>query len=171
MGLWLGITWLDQVMAVVTVVGFVATIWTAIRAANAAAAAKKAISETESRLAQADLLSSFNLIKEAFRDVGAAEDSGNLEVAKHALVKLNGHLNHCAALAESKAVTVVPDDEIIVMREIALACSEVKAKLAKIPRAKVSNHTGELTPKVELLIQRFSSFEVQLRYSQAGEDK
>lgn len=149
-------------MAALTIIGLSATFLAALAAKDAATASR----DTANKIAKADLLASMNAIRSLIDDLDASTDRGSSEVVQHALLKLAAQLDLTAALGEQAGEELFSDGSLSQMlREISVKSSQTKAKIARIPNPKLSNHTGTLIVELRDLAQQFTTIEVTLRYS------
>lgn len=167
-----GITWLDWVMAALTVTGFAATfygLWSAWnqaqKATTAAEAAKTAVLATRGRLITVELINEFSTVRQAAAHVERATEDDNVEVAKFALVQLADAMRKSATLANDAGSPAVPRSVIDLLDSTSKAASAAKAELAKKTSPKVRTHTGGLLPQLTELSHALLEFETAQKYA------
>lgn len=167
-----GITWLDWVMALLTVLGFAATgiglyqAWDQAKsAASAADEARKAVTATRSQLATLDLMNELRATRKAIADVEGAQDRNESEIAKFTLVQLADSMRRAAALARDGGTPIDDGAVIDSLDALSREASAAKADLARRPTVKVRTVTGDLFPRLTELSHRLLEIETTQQYA------
>lgn len=167
-----GITWLDWSMAVLTVLGFVATgygiflAWRQARKATTAAdRAREAISTTRSELVTRDLMSELRSTRKAIADVEAATERNEPEIAKFTLLQLADSMRRAVALARDHGSPDTDEAVIEALDTLSREASTAKADLARRPTVKVRTVTGAMFPRLSELSHRLLDIETTQKYA------
>ncbi|AOX44411.1 hypothetical protein [Microbacterium sp. BH-3-3-3] len=167
-----GITWLDWVMAALTVIGFVATgfgiyqAWAQARKATTAAeAAKDAVATTRAKLLAVDIVHEFTSVRQAVSHVVSATETNNPEVAKFALVELSEAMRRGGTLAREDGAPIVSADIISQLETTSKLASIAKADIARRSNPKVRTYTGELLEPLTDLSHSLLDFVTAQKYA------
>lgn len=167
-----GITWLDWVMAALTVIGFAATgiglyqAWDQARKATTAAeAAKDAVATTRARLLAVDIVHEFTSVRQAVSHVINATETNNPEVAKFALVELSEAMRRGGALAREDGAPLVSDKIISQLETTSKLASVAKADIARRANPKVRTYTGDLLEPLTDLSHSLLDFVTTQKYA------
>ncbi len=164
-----GITWLDFVMAFVTAGGLGLTLRQALKATEAASAAREAVASTRASLMGRDLVHYLQQTQGLIKDANRAIDDEEVAVSKHVLVQLSESIYRAVALAEDADTPVLEPQVLNDLKAAALQASDVKVAIAKAKTPKTKNLAKDLTPILSRLsgslvqydaIQKFATPEV-----------
>lgn len=166
------ITWLDWVMAVLTVLGFCATgfglfqAWSQAREAKTAAeSASQAVSATRSQLATLDLMNELRSIRKAIADVEMAAERNEVEIAKFVMVQLAENMRKAAVLARDVGTPKTGEEIVSCLDTLSRETSHTKASLARKSSAKVGTVTQSLLPKLAELSHSLLEIETRQKYA------
>ncbi len=167
-----GITWLDIVMAVLTVLGFIATgyglyqAWDQARnAASAAEKARAAVSDTRAQLATFDLLNELRSTRKSIADVEGARDRNEAEAAKFTLVQLADSMRRAATLVRDGGTPISDQALVSTLDTLSREASSAKAELARRTTMKVRTATESLFPQLTELSHLLLEIETTQQYT------
>jgi hypothetical protein len=166
-----GITWLDWVMAVLTVLGFVGTgygiyqAWSQARKATTAAdLARKAVTTTRAQLVGLDLMNELRFARRAISDLEMASERNEPEIAKFTLVQLAESMRRAATLAGDDGAPAAARAVVDALDTLSREASVVKADLARKSALKVRTATAALFPRLTDLSHQLLEIETKQKY-------
>lgn len=167
-----GITWLDWVMAVLTVLGFLATgyglyhAWSQARKATTAAdLAREAVTTTRAQLVGLDLMNELRFARRAIADLETASEREEPEIAKFTLVQLAESMRRAATLAVDEGAPTAAREVVEALDTLSHEASAVKADLARRSALKVRTATAPLFPRLTDLSHQLLEIETKQKYA------
>jgi len=166
-----GITWLDWVMAFLTVLGFGATgygiyqAWNQARKATTAAdLAREAVATTRAQLVGLDLMNELRFARRAISDLETASERDEQEIAKFTLVQLAESMRRAATLAGDDGAPAEAREVVDALDTLSHEASLAKADLARRSSVKVRTATAPLFPRLTDLSHRLLEIETKQKY-------